>query len=186
MGLLSKLKVDQSGDDVVKASKEGKSREIRVTVFPSEGGRPYIVDVEADEQGHFKLGPERSVSYKVARGSVWQEGGTLRAIVNEGNTQTLHADTFTGSDVITPKQFHVVAENNMWMQLDEIGKARSPWRSATTWGIFALAIVNALLIVWLIRTVGAGFEELQAALEGVRIAGEAAGSGHQPISPGGR
>lgn len=190
MGLRALLKGGSNGDsDVVQAEKEGKTREIRMTVFPAEGGRPYIQDVEVDSQGTFELGDETEGTYKVARGSIWQEpDGKLRGLVNEANPLTISADTLSGQDVMHPSVFHAVAENNLWEQLDTINRRRGLWQSGLRWGLVVGILVVVGLQVWQIKTMGTGLEELEQAIRSLagNLGGSGGGSGHQNIAPGGQ
>lgn len=176
----------------IRSAKEGKPRTLRVTVFPKEGGRPFTTDVQPDEQGTFQV-QERG-TFQVARGSVWEEAGILRAIVNEGNPQTLSAYSFTGDDSMNPIALHGIASNNLWIQLDTLAKRKSVWKNASTWGIIAIGVVLCLLILWQVKTIGGGFDDLQASLDALRMSGGSLGgegaaqqsaqqaAGHIPIS----
>lgn len=172
-------------DSPVKAIKQGKERTLRITVFPREGGRPYVADVTPSEEGVFDL--QEKQTYKVSRGSVWEENGVLRAIVNEGNPNTISAFSLVGDDTVTPTALHGIASNNLWIQLDSLAKRKSVWKSAGTWGIIILGVVFLFMMLWQIRTMGNGFESLQASLDGLRTAGSTAATqaGHQSIAPGG-
>lgn len=180
MGLLPKLKGDEA--DVPKAEKEGKAREVRFTVFPPEGGRPYVVDVDVDEQGLFELADD-STTYKVSPGSLWQEGTHVRGLVNEGNPLTIHAETLVGDDIMDPRLVHGLVRNNLWTQLDEIQKRKSPWRSGTTWALMAFGVGLILMILWQIRTMGEGFEQLARAIRSLGSLGGGGGGTHQDIAP---
>lgn len=179
----------------VKASKETdkKTRILRVTVFPKEGGRPYVSDVNPDEQGTFELADK--MTYQVSRGSVWEEGGILRAIVNEGNPKTVNAYGLVGDDSMNPVALHGIASNNLWIQLDALAKRKSVWKSASTWGIIAIGVTICLLLLWQVKTIGDGFTNIQHGLEALRTAGEAGAqaggdaareaAGHNNIAPSG-
>lgn len=179
MGLLPKMQAEDQ--DVLKAEKEGKTREIRVTVFPEEGGPPYVADVEVDEQGLFELRDD-STTYKVSRGSLWQEGAHVRGLVNEGNPKTISPETLNGSDAMHPRLMHGLVRNNLWTQLDEIQSRKSPWRSGTTWAMMAGGLALLLMILWQIKTIGDGFSQLADAIRSIRLAGGRGGT-HQDISP---
>ncbi len=170
----------------VRSSKEGKVRTLRVTVFPKEGGRPYVADVQPDEQGTFEIGDK--LTYQVSRGSVWEEQGVLRSIVNEGNPRTINAHALTGDDSIDPIAMHGIASNNLWIQLDSLAKRKSVWKSAGTWGIMILGVVFCLLMLWNVKTTGDGFENVRGGLEALQTQGNgtaqaAEQAGHQPIAP---
>lgn len=182
MGLFSRLKADTE-DQTPKADEDLEEREIRVTVFPTGGGRPYIRDVTVEHDGMFELEPESGECYKVARGSVWQEGTTERAIVHEDVPQTIGPGRLDGDGEpgLTPNQLHGVAENNFWIQLDEIARRKSPWKQGRTWAMLGLFAVLVLLIIWQIHTIGDGFEQLADALRNA----EFARGSHQDISPNG-
>ncbi len=182
-----KLK-DESVMTPVRAEKEGKTRILRVTVFPKEGGRPYVADVSPDEQGAFELQDKQT--FQVARGSVWEENGILRAIVNEGNPKTISAFGLVGDDSMNPTALHGIASNNLWIQLDSLAKRKSVWKSASTWGIIAIGVTVCLLLLWQVKTIGDGFTSIQNGLNGLRTASEAAGptssqaaAGHNNIAP---
>lgn len=172
----------------VKALKEGKTRILRVTVFPKEGGRPYVADVAPDEQGSFDLQDKQT--FKVSRGSVWEENGILRAICNEGNPQTINAFGLIGDDSMNPTALHGIASNNLWIQLDTLAKRKSVWKSASTWGIIAIGVTVCLLLLWQVKTLGDGMSSIQHSLEGLRAAGAApepttaqSAAGHNNIAP---
>lgn len=167
-------------DQIVKAVKGEKKRTLRVTVFPEEGGKPYFNDVEPDDDGVFEYADGKSC--KVVRGTVWEEDGRLRAICNEGNPLTVDPWRLSGDSYLGPGLLNGVASNNLWVQLSEIARRKSPWRQASTWGMLALGVVLVLTMVWMVTTVGGGLEELRDALDGIRVAG-GGGSGHQPIAP---
>ncbi len=180
------LPANQSVMVPVVASKEGKTRLLRVTVFPKEGGRPYVADVQPDEQGTFEIGDK--LTYQVARGSVWEEQGVLRALVNEGNPRTISIYTLTGDDSMDPTALHGIASNNLWIQLDALAKRKSVWKSAGTWGVMILGVVLCLLILWNVKTTGDGFESLRSGLESLAAQQAAAptaaeAAGHQSIAP---
>lgn len=170
----------------IRSTKEGKERTLRATIFPREGGRPYVVDVQPDEQGTFEIGDK--LTYQVTRGSVWEEAGVLRTIVNEGNPRTISAHTLVGDDSLDPTALHGIASNNLWIQLDSLAKRKSVWKSAGTWGVMILGVVLCLLILWQVKTTGDGFENLKSAIDGLSLGGEQAPpgteAGHQPIAPG--
>lgn len=174
----------------VRASKEGKTRTLRVTVFPKAGGRPYFADVTPDDQGTFDL--QDKLTYQVAHGSVWEEDGILRSIVNEGNPNTISAFSLVGDDSMNPIALHGIASNNLWIQLDTLAKRKSVWKSAGTWGLMILGVILCLLILWNVKTTGDGFDNLKAGLDALHDSATAAGSsapiegsGHQNIAPGG-
>lgn len=171
----------------VRSSKEGKVRLLRVTVFPKEGGRPYVADVQPDEQGTFEIGDK--LTYQVSRGSVWEEQGVLRTLVNEGNPKTISAFTLVGDDSMDPTALHGIASNNLWIQLDSLAKRKSLWKSAGTWGLMILGIVVCLLMLWNVKTTGDGFENIKNGLDGLQspdsgLGTDAEEAGHQPIAPG--
>lgn len=173
----------------IRASKEGKNRLLRLTVFPKEGGRPYVVDVTPDEQGAFDL--QDKLTYQVSRGSVWEESGVLRAIVNEGNPKTVNAFTLVGDDSMDPTALHGIASNNLWIQLDALAKRKSVWKSAGTWGMMIIGVIFLLLMLWNVKTTGDGFDHVQGALHGLQgssgassDAAAAAAAGHSNIAPG--
>ena len=173
----------------VRSSKEGKVRTLRVTIFPKEGGRPYVADVVPDEQGTFEIGEKLTV--QVARGSVWEEQGVLRAIANEGNPLTINAYALTGDESMDPTALHGIASNNLWIQLDSLAKRKSMWKSAGTWGIMILGVVLCLLILWQVKTTGDGFDNIRSAINNLGAdptaqtpEQQAEASGHQPIAPG--
>lgn len=188
-------KDDGSGTvlQAVKTGKKTKNRTLEAVVFPKEGGRPVVVTVEPDEDGLFKINKDHPGQYKVTRGSVWETAGKLYAIVNEGNPQTVNAYTLTGDDSFDPVALNGIASNNFWEQLDRINKRKSPWRQASTWGLFAIGILVILVLVWQVRTTGSGLEELRTAIENMNVggggggetAGGGDGSGHQDIAPPG-
>lgn len=177
----------QSRMTPVRSSKEGKVRILRVTVFPKEGGRPYVADVQPDETGTFEIGEKLTV--QVARGSVWEENGVLRAIANEGNPQTINAYMLVGDESIDPTALHGIASNNLWIQLDALAKRKSVWKSAGTWGLMILGVVFCLMMLWNVKTTGDGFDNISNGLEGLKAAqGSDPGTpaeqaGHQPIAP---
>lgn len=174
----------QRASEVVRAVKKDKTPKLRVTVFPAEGGRPYIADVEPDDDGTFSI--DDRYTYQITRASVWEENGIPRTIVNERNPQTVNAYTLHGNDVIHPLMFHGVVTNNLWEQLHEIGKRKSPWRSASTWGFMILGLCIVLLLLWQVKTLGSGLDELREAVASLRLStGAPVGSGHQNIAPGG-
>lgn len=176
--------VQQSVMTPVRSSKEGKVRTLRVTVFPREGGRPYVVDVQPDEQGSFEIGDK--LTYQVARGSVWEEQGVLRAIVNEGNPLTISAYTLVGDDSMNPTALHGIASNNLWIQLDALAKRKSMWKSAGTWGLMILGIVVCLLMLWNVKTTGDGFENIRNGLDALGTDSAAPTqeeAGHNDIAP---
>ncbi len=192
MGLLKKKAeaLETPGGEPIQAAKEGKKRTIRATVFPREGGRPYITEVEPDDEGFFDIG---EMTYQITRGSVWDESGILRMIVNEGNALTINGHNLTGDSVIDPIVLHGVANNNLWTQFGELSRRKSAWKQASTWGFILIGVGVVLLLFWQIRTLGSGFEELRQALEGLQLGGgegqtptDAEEAGHQPISPGSR
>lgn len=173
----------------VRATKEGKTRVLRVTVFPKEGGRPFVADVSPTEEGAFDLADKQT--YKVSRGSVWEENGVLRAIVNEGNPLTVNAYTLIGDDSMDPIALHGIASNNLWIQLDSLAKRKSVWKSAGTWGLMILGIVLCLLILWQVKTTGDGFDHVKSAIDAFSASGHTTASasaqqaaGHNPIAPG--
>ncbi len=178
--------VDQSVLTPVRTAKEGKTRVLRVTVFPKEGGRPYVADVEPDEQGAFTIGEK--LTFKVARGSVWEEQGVLRALANEGNPMTISAYTLVGDDSMDPTALHGIASNNLWIQLDTLAKRKSVWKSAGTWGVMILGVVVCLLMLWNVKTTGDGFDNIKNGLDALRAAQApqtpSEQNGHQNIAPG--
>lgn len=184
-----KTSIEQAKDPMVpvRASKEGKRRSLRVTVFPKAGGSPYFADVEPDDQGTFDLGDKQT--YHVVKGSVWEEDGLLRAVVNEGSPNTINVFALTGDDSMNPIALHGIASNNLWIQLDTLAKRKSVWKSAGTWGVMILGVVLCLLILWNVKTTGDGFDNLTSGLEALRAsqgapATPAAQAGHQNIAPG--
>lgn len=175
---LSKLRVN--GDDEVRElGKADKTRTVRAIFFPADGRNPYPVDVEVEPDGTFDIDDGRK-GYALAKGSVWREGTRLYTIVNERNPQTVNADILTGRDIMHPIEFQGYTQNNLWCQLDEIARRKSQWRSATTWGLMLMGVGILLLLLWQVKTIGSGFEELRAALEGI---GVTTGGTHQPIAP---
>lgn len=176
----------------VEAAEEGKALTLHVTVFPKEGGRPYTAEVEPDDEGYFDIGENKR--FKITRGSVWEESGIPRVIVNEGNPQTINAYTLTGDDSFDPVALHGVACNNLWMQLDTISKKKNPWKQASTWGMMALGVILILVMLWQIKTLSSGLEGVEEGLKNIQITAqggpgpsqEAIDAGHQPIAPGGR
>ena len=185
----SKVSGPQSVLEPVKVSKEGKKRTLRVTVFPQEGGRPYFADVAPDEEGAFELADKQT--FKVVRGSVWEEAGVLRALVNEGNPQTISAFSLTGDDSMNPIALHGIASNNLWIQLDTLAKRKSPWKSASTWGMIIIGVVVCLLMLWQVKTIGDGFSNIQHGLDGLKGVAPSkapdtsaqAAAGHNNIAP---
>lgn len=194
--------VETSVVEGVTASKQGKKRTLRVSVFPKEGGRPYFADVEPTDKGMFTLVQDDPMTYKIQRGSVWEEDGKLRAVVNEGNPLTVNAYTLVGDDSFDPVALNGVASNNLWEQYAEIARRKNAWKQASTWSFITLGVVFILVMIWNVRTTGAGFEELKDAIANLQLgsgggdggastgstpppSGDAAGSGHQPIAPGG-
>lgn len=168
--------------DVMEAKKEGKAREVRMTVFPTEGGPPYVVDVEIDEQGTFELADGKT-TYVVQRGSLWQEGTHTRGLVNEGNPQTISPSTLSGDDYGPhPRLLHGLVRNNLWTQLDEIQQKQNPWKSGMTWAAMAFGVGLILMLLWQIRTMGDGFAELADALRSLNLP-RGGGGNHQDISP---
>ena len=180
-------------------AKKDKADKMRVLVFEPEGGSPYTVDVKP-EKGRFQL-PNSDQTFKIARGSVWIEDGVARTCVNAANPITVNIHTLTGADIFHPTTYNADVNNNLAEQVARIAKTKPVWARGTTWGLLASAIVLALLFLWMIKTVGAGFEDLQNAIEGIKVAAQEAGqsgsggfgsgteaqvaAGHNPIAPGG-
>lgn len=174
-------KVDTEGE-APSVDEDRDTREIRLTVFPQGGGRPYVREVEVDEDGQFELEGKHG-TWTLRPGSVWVEGGVERALVHEERPETVNSETLAGSEVMHPDVFHGVAKNNLWVQLDEVSKRRTGWHNPQTWTVIVLGGVLCLLFLWQIKTMGDGFGELADA---IRASFNAAGSGHQDIAPGGR
>jgi hypothetical protein len=176
-----RLKADTS-DESPQADEEPETREIRATVFRTGGGVPYIIDVETGGDGTFTL-PDTTQTYQIAPGSVWEEGGTERVIVNEDHPTTINAHAVNGDDVMDPQVLNGLVTNNYIRQLDDAQRRQGVWQRKETWAFIAFAGAFLLLVFWQIKTIGDGFEQLAQAIENVRIA--AGGSGHQDISPKG-
>lgn len=173
------------------AAKKNKSSKLNVLVFDPEGGAPYTVEVH-QEDGLFNL-PGRDLTYKISRGSVWIEGGASRTCVNADNPQTINIHTLTGSDVFHPITLNGVAENNLVKQVVASAKTKPVWARASTWGILGMGLLMGLLLFWLVKTLGTGLEDLQQAIENIKITVQNTGSGgssgnstqHNRIAPGG-
>lgn len=177
---LLKPKVDTEGQPP-QVDEDRDERKIRVTVFPEGGGRPYVRDVEVDEEGMFEIDGKRG-TWVLRPGSVWEEGGVERCIIHEDRPETVNPDTLNGTELMHPETLHGVAKNNLWVQLDEVSKAHRAWKNPQTVVMIVMAGLLLLLLFWQIRTMGDGFEQLADA---IRTAEFAANSGHQPIAPEG-
>lgn len=174
-------------------AKKDRAAKMVVQVFEPEGGAPYIVEVQP-KKGNFTL-PNSEQMFKITRGSVWIEAGVARTCVNTGNPQTVNIHTLTGTDVFNPVSYNADMNNNLAEQVARIAKTKPIWARSTTWGLLGSAVVLGLLMFWLIKTVGSGLEDIQTALEGVKIAAQTnSGSGpvltpteggHNVIAPGG-
>jgi len=174
--------------DGAMAARKGKAGKLNVLVFEPEGGAPYTVDV-APEDSTFKL-PSKELTYKITRGSVWIENGKSRTCVNADNPQTVNIHTLTGSDVFSPSILNGIVDNNLAVQVAHIAKTKPIWARGTTWGIIGMGLLMGLLLFWMIKVLGGGFEELKNAIDGIQITTQGSGgasnpSGHEPIAPGG-
>lgn len=176
------------------AARKGKAGKLNVLVFEPEGGAPYTVDVEP-EDSIFKL-PGKDLSYKITRGSVWIQGGTSRTCVNAANPQTVNIQTLTGSDVFSPSLLNGIVDNNLATQVVMAAKKKPIWAQGATWGILGMGLLMGLLLFWLTKTIGSGLEDVQGAIENMKIIVQQAADGgtaeggasspstHQPIAPG--
>ena len=180
------LKKDRFG--AIRAVKKQKQINLHVTCFPPEGGAPFPTVVQPDDEGLFEL--DDHLTYRVTLGSVWEEDGKLRAIVNLGNPQTIRVQALTGSDVFHPLGLNSVVNNNLWVQANEIGRRKPEWKKATTWAMGLGLLVLGLLLAWQVQTTGDGFEGLkdQLALLNQQFAPEPAGpatdpAAHRDIAP---
>lgn len=180
MKSIFKPKADTS-DQPPEVDEDRDTREIRVTVFPKGGGRPYIQDVEVDEDGQFELDGANG-TWTLAPGSVWDEGGTERAIVHEERPQTVDPNALTGNELMHPEVFHGAVKNNLWKQLDEVSRRRTGWSNPQTLTLILMGGALLLLILWQIKTMGDGFSELAHAIENARFVAEGT---HEDIAPGG-
>jgi len=168
------------------AARKGKAGKLNVLVFEPEGGAPYTVDVTPDDST-FKL-PGKELTFKMTRGSVWVEAGKSRTCVNADNPQTVNVHTLTGSDTFSPAILNGIVDNNLAVQVAQIAKTKPIWARGTTWGIIGMGLLMGLLMFWMIKVLGGGFEEMREAIEGIKITtGGGAGadpSSHEPIAPG--
>lgn len=178
--------------------KKKKASAMEVLVFEPDGGHPYIVEVHP-KKGTFDI-PGQELSFKITRGSVWSENGVPRTAVNTDNPQTINFHALTGSSVMHPTGYNSDINNNLAEQVAKIARTKPIWARGTTWGILGSAVLLGLLMFWLIKTVGGGFEEIRDAINGIKLAAESnaapptpaaqqqaaqAAAGHNPIAPGG-
>lgn len=186
MGLLNRLKpkVDTESDSP-EAREDDDERRIRVTVFPSDGGKPYIRDVEVDDDGLFALDQDSGAKYMLTRGSVWVEGGVERAVVCEESERTVNPSSLVGDDIMSPRTLHGIAERNLLAQWDDLQRRRGFWTQGSTWLMITLAVTFLVMVLWQIKTVGDGFEQLADAIRAAELS-TGGSARHQPIAPGGR
>lgn len=185
------LKEDSDGG-VIRAIKgdNPRKRKILATIYPQGGGHPYEVEVEPGEDGLFTVGED--LTFKVVKGSVIRgTDGRLRTVCHEGNPHTVSAQMLEGDDVVHPKVMHTVAYNNYITQFGALSRA-GLWRQFGTWGLVVVLGIMCFLLVWMVKTIGGGMEELRGTLEGIQVAsqsgapGSGAAAGHNNIAPGGR
>lgn len=153
---------------VMATQKASKVPKLRATVFPREGGDPYLVDVDVDEGGTFTF-KGSNMTYVIRRGSVWKEGGIYRCIVNEGNAMTVSGHTLHGDDLVTPEIVHAIAENNLWVQHDDFVNRKSPWAQPQTWILMSLGVVFIGLAIWAIVKFGGGLSGIREAIQQLEV-----------------
>ncbi len=177
----------QNLQGTIRTTKPRKATKLRVTMF-SEGVKPHVLDVKVTDNGTFIIDNRM---YVIAPGSVWQESGIYRAVCHDRNPLTIHAQSLTGDDMVTPEVMHGVGNNNLWEQQDNYGTRKSPWSKPVTWIGTGLALVFIGVIVWLGLMFDGNMEGIEQALKGLSIeineasnqAGNGAGTGHNNIAP---
>ncbi len=180
----------QEFQGVMTTKKATKVPKLRATVFPREGGDPYVVDVNVDEGGTFTF-KGTNMTYIIQRGSVWKEGGVYRCIVNEGNALTVSGHTLHGDDMVTPEIIHAIAENNLWEQHDDYAHRKSAWSQPQTWISLTLGIVFIGLAIWAIVKFGGGLSGIREAIDNLEViirqqaapAATPEAGGHNNIAP---
>lgn len=166
--------------------KGGRTHKLRLTVFPDQGGRPYILDVEPDDQGLVQIGDDKT--FIITPGSVWEEDGKLRAIINDSNPATVNPQVLSGDPIVSPEAINGIGNNNFIEQFMTLARKKSVWRQGSTWAFIAIGCGILLMLLWQIKTIGDGLEQLEAAVRTVQVAAQngATEAGHQRIAPGGQ
>ena len=179
-----KLKPPKTGPVAQIVGKKGADRKLRVLVYPRDGSRPYLLDVDVDEHRRFQ--PIDGQTVTIIPGSVTQEDGRDRAVWVEGDPCTLDVASATGKPPFGAEAADAMIHNNYILQLHNLENRRPLWKQGAAWAIGILGIIAVLVMVWGVVQVGSGFEDLADALRGLQI--NAAGgdpSTHQRIAPGG-
>jgi hypothetical protein len=181
-----------ASNGIDQTAKNQKNLKIRVAVYTRSRGS-YEEDVVTQENGTFTL-KDTNLTYTVARGSVRRGlDGLLHTNVLEDHPQTIDIHILRGNPVIHPRVTNSIATQNYWAQWSDWARRLGAWKSATTWGLMGLGITMLLMMFWMVKTVGTGFEDVGNAMnnlaEAMRANGggastPAAQAGHQPIAPG--
>lgn len=188
------MKKKGTGIDEAVVAQKGKPSKLNVVVYPAEAGKPYVVEVVPDK-GNITL-PKTDESFVITPGSVWIHKGEAFTAVNSSNPHTINYYSLTGDDAVSPTVINGIIKNNYVEQVQKFARTPKPWQQLRTISMIAISVIFGLLLFYLIREMATGFENIQEAIEGIKVAAQSGGAGeasggasgadnHQEIAPGG-